>query len=227
MRYGLALSFFQRWQTRGVRSIREMTVQLAKIAGNQAKLDWLREQCEMRVIGLSFNYKLQWGSSKDEDIGTVEDLTGHLKEILEEEQERRGACELPDRCPIPTVRRKTFKELGTPTLQAKEIASRVQEYGAEELLERAERERVRLEEAGEIDRVADENPEEAPPCDDSLVGAELEICWRYWLPYTDASGRQRRKGAKMWCLGTVVQVCRRPTSRLPMPLVHLAHTHAT
>ena len=86
-RYGLALSFFQRWQTRGVRSIREMTVQLAKIAGNQAKLDWLREQCEMRVIGLSFNYKLQWGSSKDEDIGTVEDLTGHLKEILEEEQE--------------------------------------------------------------------------------------------------------------------------------------------
>ena len=59
-----------------------MTVQLAKIAGNQAKLDWLREQCEMRVIGLSFNYKLQWGSSKDEDIGTVEDLTGHLKENL-------------------------------------------------------------------------------------------------------------------------------------------------
>ena len=125
------------------------------------------------------------------------------------------------------MRRKTFKELGTPTVQAKEIASRVQEYGAEELLERAERERVRLEEAGEIDRVADENPEEAPPCDDSLVGAELEICWRYWLPYTDASGRQRRKGEKMWCPGTVVQVCRRPTSRLPMPLVHLAHTHAT
>ena len=80
---------------------------------------------------------------------------------------------------------------------------------------------------GEIDRVADGQPEDAPPCDDSLVGAELEICWRYWVPYTDASGRQRRKGAKMWCLGTVVQVCRRPTSRLPMPLVHLAHTHAT
>ena len=75
---------------------------------------------------------------KTNSVGTVDDLTGHLKEILEEEQERRGAGELPDRCPIPTVRRKTFKELGTPTVQAKEIASRVQEYGAEELLERAE-----------------------------------------------------------------------------------------
>ena len=130
-----------------------MTAQLAKIEGNQAKLDWLREQCELRVIGLELqlHVQLQWGSNQDEDIGTVrDDLTGHLKEILEEEQERRGACELPDRCPIPTVRRKTFKELGTPTLQAKEIASRVQEYGAEELLERAERERVRLEEEPEL-----------------------------------------------------------------------------
>ena len=96
----------------------------------------------------------------------------------------------------------------TRTSAPSRSASRTQEYGAEELLasllERAEHERVRLEEAGEIARVADEQPEEAPRCDNSLVGAELEICWRYWVPYKDASGKQRRKGAKMgakmWCL---------------------------
>ena len=73
----------------------------------------------MRTIGLQWvEYRAAWSSSKDEDIGTVDDLRGQLKELLEVERERRAAGELPEHAPAPLLKRKTFKELGTPTMQA-------------------------------------------------------------------------------------------------------------
>jgi hypothetical protein len=52
--YALALSFFKRWKQRGVESPDAATKELAGITSNQKKLDWLREQIEMRTIGLGF-----------------------------------------------------------------------------------------------------------------------------------------------------------------------------
>jgi hypothetical protein len=96
-RYALALSFFDRWRQRGVESVAAMRVALSEIATDQLKLDYLREQIEMRVIGLGFDeFKLAWSSSKDETIGTVEDLTEQLREVLIEQQEREACDELPD-----------------------------------------------------------------------------------------------------------------------------------
>ena len=47
------------------------------------------------------------------------ELTNHLKAILNIEQTRRAAGELPTHAPAPIMRRKTFKELGTPTEQVR------------------------------------------------------------------------------------------------------------
>ena len=100
----------------------------------------------------------------------------------------------------------TYKELGTPTVQADALAGKVRELPAAELLDRAQRERVRLETVGELDRVGDMQPEHPPPCDESLVGSQLEIRWRYWAKDEDPTTKRKKKSVDIWCEGEVVQV---------------------
>lgn len=105
----------------------------------QDKLNWCREQIEMRVVGLSWtDWSTPWGSSKDdkdENVGTLPQLVAHLKEVLTEEKSLRARGELPSQeralqsadllaqeCPAAQFKRKTFKALGTPTAQADELA---------------------------------------------------------------------------------------------------------
>jgi len=99
----------------------------------------------------------------------------------------------------------------TVGVQAKELGASIKELSPEELLELANRRRAQLEEAGEIDRVADEQPESVPARDDSIVGSSLEICWgRYWRKPTEQEiekGEKRKKiQEKIWCEGEVVLV---------------------
>lgn len=138
----------------------------------QDKLDWLREQIEMRTVGLSWtDWKTPWSSSNDEHIGSVEQLTTHLKEVLKEEQtlEQRGLLPCKERalesrenfmaeCPPPQLKRKTFKTLGTPTVQAGELCADRIEITPEEAAAAAQRRREELELQGEIDWVGDRQP---------------------------------------------------------------------
>lgn len=120
----------------------------------------------MRTIGLSWNeWRTAWSSSKDEHIGTVEQLQEHLKAVLEEELRLSESGALPSKtgsieveCPTPQLRRKTFKALGTPTVQAASLSNDVIELSQEELLAQAQRRRIELEEKGEIDWVCDRLP---------------------------------------------------------------------
>jgi hypothetical protein len=206
-RYALALSFFDRWRKRGVETVVAVTAALRDISTSQLKLDYLREQIEMRVIGLGFDeFKAAWSSGKDEDIGTVADLTESLHEILGEEQQRRRKGELPEAAVVPQMRRKTFKMLGTPTVQAAALADKVLELPVEKLLERAERERERLEDAGELDGVGDNQPEKPPRCDDALIGTKLEVRWRYWAKVTDPKDKRKKQAVDIWTEGEVVQI---------------------
>ena len=91
---------------------------------------------------------------------------------------------------VPQMRRKTFKELGTPTVQATELGDKVISLPAAELLERATAERARMVAAGEIDDVAEEQPQDAPPIGASLIGTELDIRWRYWVPVPDPKDKR-------------------------------------
>ena len=215
--YALALSFFKKWQSRRVASVAAMHTALAALElpddvrkQTQEQLNYLREQIEMRVVGCGFQYKLTWYSSKSEEIGTVADLTELLIEILNEEGERQTHDDLPKVAAVPVMKRKSFKELGTPTAQAKALAPVIKELSPEELLALAVVKRKELEAAGEIDEVGDSQPEHPPALDDSLIGTQLEVCWRYWRPPTEeekGQGEKRKKIAvPIWCEGDVMLV---------------------
>eukprot|EP00966_Prymnesium_polylepis_P331666 7387242-Prymnesium_polylepis.1 len=255
------LSFFERWKKRGVRSVKDLNLKLCQIeqengdnerAGYQARLDWLRDQIEMRTRGLRWTeFKTKWSSSLDDSTGTVEQLTGHVKEILTEENEQRSAgaplsCRptrtaaprshrhrtatappphrhrclshitsaiagtLPETAPAPTMPRKTFKQLGTRTKQAEEFAEEMIELTPEEMRDRAECAHERLQAAGEIDKLEDQQPDDAPPFDSALIGVTLEINWRYWVRTNG-----KRKGQLIWCEGVVIEVADAKNTQLP------------
>ena len=216
--YAMALSFFDRWSKRGVQSMTEARKKINAMEKSQDKLDYLREEIEMRVIGLGFEeYKTAWSSSKDEHVGTVDDLSSQLQLILADERERRASGELPERAVVPQMRRKTYKELGTPTVQAAALAVQVLSIDEGLLLERAKEKRQQLEDTGELDAVGDNQPELPPACDETLVGTLLELRWRYWTKITDeerAAGDKRKKRAvDIWCEGEVVRVANGKTDK--------------
>lgn len=142
------------------------------LLATQDQLDYLREQIEMRCIGLSWtDWVTPWSSSKDSNVGTVAQLTEHLKAVLAEEQRLGAQGMLPSKeralasadgfkneCPAPQMRRKTFKALGTPTVQADALCGERTMLSADELAARALRRRSELEAAGEIDWVGDRQP---------------------------------------------------------------------
>jgi hypothetical protein len=88
--WAYGMSFFERWQERGVRSVAQLTAGLRKLdatttepddvrRSTQEKLDWLREQIEMRTRGLQWvDFKAKWSSSLDAHVGTVEELTAQV-----------------------------------------------------------------------------------------------------------------------------------------------------
>lgn len=105
-----------------------MEAKLESISSNQKKLDFLRLQIDMRVIGLGFvEFKTAWSSSSDPTVGTVEDLSAQLRDIIIDEEDRRVCNELPDAAVVPVMKRKTFKELGTPTAQAEALGNSIKE----------------------------------------------------------------------------------------------------
>ena len=115
----------------------------------------------------------------------------------------------PQAAVVPVMKRKTFKALGTPTAQAKELEHSIKDLSPEELLALARARRVELEAAGEVDRVHDVQPSKAPIIDASFVGTQLEVCWRYWRdpdPENPKEAGKKRVGEKMWCEATVVEV---------------------
>lgn len=200
--FAMALSFFDRYKQRGIASIQDARAHLSTISSEQLRLDWLREQIEMRVVGLGWiEFKPQWSSGKDDNVGSIEDLTNHLSDILDEEAERP----IPEAAAAPIMRRKTFKELGTPTAEAEQLADQSLSLSTEQLLAQAQAKRAELEARGELDMVGDRQPRLPPPLDQSLVGRKLEIHWRYWRA-AEPGERGKRKQVFIWCEGVVAEV---------------------
>jgi hypothetical protein len=228
--YARALAFFARWKARGVVDTYAMEAALDKIATsnaappeadgaakakaaariNQLKLDYLREQIEMRVVGLGFTeFKTPWSSSTDETVGSLEALTQLLTDILWDERARQIDGDLPEVAVVPIMKRKTFKQLGTPTAQATELAQKIKDLSDEELLELAEEERQRLEEEGELDAIGDVQQEEAPAINDSLIGSGLEVCWRC-ADHSPPPARRRHRMRSPPPQRTLATVCSLP-----------------
>lgn len=174
----------------------------------------------MRTVGLSWSeWTTPWSSKTDETVGTVEQLVAHLKLVLEEEAalERRGLlpskaralqsdASMSAECPAPQLRRKTFKALGTPTVQSQALSNDKTDLSAQQVLAAAQRRRRELEAQGEIDWVCDRQPYstgQGPVPGKELVGKTIEVRWRY---------RHKTTGEPvyMWCEGEVVQASFRP-----------------
>ena len=82
--FGFCLSFFERWKERGVRTVSELNAGLKGLdcvepeptpqqrrQAVQAKLDWLREQIEMRTRGLQWvdlKAAPAWSSCSDHQV---------------------------------------------------------------------------------------------------------------------------------------------------------------
>lgn len=201
--FAMALSFFDRYKQRGIRSVEAMIAHLQGTQSTQQQLDWLREQIEMRVIGLGWvEFRPRWSSGSDEQVGSVSDLTSQLTDILEEEFERQ----IPEAAPAPIMRRKTFKQLGVLTAQAEQLSDQRLSLSAEQLRAAAIAERQRLQTSGILDTVGDCQPEQPPRLDQELVGRKLEIHWRYWRP-AEPGERGKRKQVcgvtHVSCIGNV------------------------
>lgn len=95
-------------------------------AAEGAKLKWLREQIEMRVLGFGWtHHRTFWSSTNDETVGTVDALVGSLCDIITEEIAAKRLNELPTAAQPPPCRVRTMKQLGTPCIDAQQLASKV------------------------------------------------------------------------------------------------------
>lgn len=100
------------------------------------------------------------------------------QKVLPVEAERRRDGLIPSEPPLPDFKAKSLKQLGMPTSDSTELASKAL-CSPEQLQAAVEREQQRRAEAGFSDAVQALQPKEAPPIDDTLVGKQLEICWNY------------------------------------------------
>lgn len=117
---------------------------------------------------------IPWKQGDERPADQVMRLVNHLKTVLQQEKGRTP----PTEPPLPDFKAKTLKQLGAPTADSIELASRALRCSPEQLRASIEREQQRRVEAGLADAVQASQPKEAPAME-SLVGKRLEICWNY------------------------------------------------
>eukprot|EP00965_Chrysotila_dentata_P253548 6211298-Pleurochrysis_carterae.AAC.1 len=164
----------------------------------------------MRVLGLGLaEHAISWstgGATRSND-----ELLEALGKALAAEARLRADGALPTEAVPPRAKAKSYKQLGTPTVDAEELAE-IEEVDAAQLrlAANAAREAADKELAG--DSLQDQQPSEPPALDARLVGRKLEVRWRYILtpsPATSATTPTRTHDPThtyMWCEGEVVSV---------------------
>ena len=189
--YTTSLQRFQAYELRAVKTSGAVTARLEQMVHADGRPKeapqkaYLREQIEMRVLGLGWTqFETAWSSGKDKHIGSIAHLRKHLDEILVHEMGQRRLKRIPTEAAAPEMKARTMKELGTATCDSKELAAKAL-FSVEEVRLAAIAEQARRDEAGEDDVLEREQPEDPPPLDDSLVGKRLEICWKYYSTETD------------------------------------------
>jgi hypothetical protein len=116
-RYANGLELFTAWRAHGVRDWGAAGAKLLAAGSEAEKLLFLRNEIEMRLIGLGWTqFETRWSSSSDETVGTVDNLSGLLKDILAHETAERRLNNLPKEAAPPPLRMRTLKDLGTPSI---------------------------------------------------------------------------------------------------------------
>ena len=210
-RYAYALELFDAWAAQRERGgLTPAAIKKALLDENgkdkpeAQKLEYLRLQIEMRVLGLGWTeYSTRWSSKGDDRIGTVAHLHSLLEEIVTDERGRarftagtnRG---LPTEAAPPQTGMATVGQLGTADADATAVSAKAV-FNADELRKKAEAERERRIEAGIADGVEALQPDEAPAFDEALVGKRLEVLWKY-------HDKDTQQPHLIWATGRVTQI---------------------
>ena len=135
------------------------------------KLEFLRLQIEMRVIGLGWaQFSTKWSNSADSRIGTVHHLRSLLvDEILPHERALHRLRQLPTEAAPPQHAFKCMGTLGTVDADAASFESKAM-FSTEELHGKAKRLREIRVRSGVADAVERMQPLQRPDFNSSLVG---------------------------------------------------------
>ncbi len=166
---------------------------LRKLTSKSAKLEAVKENIRMRVVGLGWDdCRTAW--SKNGKEYTPDELAQHLKNIIRDTRNRK----IPKNAPVVLPMRKELPVLGTQTSDVVAIdAARL--ATSDEFEANARRIRDDREANGIGDSCGNKQPMSAPNVDDELIGKRLEVCVEYEL--LNEIGTELR-----WCPGEVTLV---------------------
>jgi hypothetical protein len=198
-KYARAKELFTAWQQQRAESIEEVDAWMVERPEVQ-KLEFLRKQIEMRVLGCGWTqYETAWSSSSDSSIGTVEHLRGVLEEIIIEERSLKRLKRLPKEAAPPQFLSRERLQLGTADEDVLDVESRAL-FSSAELERKTELAMERRRAAGISDAVEDLQPLRAPAFDEQLVGRRIEVLWKYF----DKDNGD--KATLIWASGRVTRI---------------------
>ena len=149
---------------------RQIDTELRKLTSNTAKIDALKENIRIRVIGLGWS-DLATPWSRNGKSSTVDQLKVHLKMIIKEQRKR----DIPSKPLVQLPKRKDLPILGTKTIDLTSI-----EIKSASIHDKFEEQTRCLRDEREINGVGDSyahiQPMSRPNVDKSLVGKRLDIC---------------------------------------------------
>lgn len=172
---------FEAYAARALRSWQQVERALSTMLSAAAQLGFLREQIELRSLGLGWSdLCISWTQGREESADqSISRLCAHLRErVLPVELERHRNGLVPREAPLPDFKAKSLNQLGKPTTDSTELASFAL-CSPEQLQAAIKRERERRIAAGFADDVQALQPKEAPEINEELVGKKLEVCWNY------------------------------------------------
>jgi hypothetical protein len=197
--YAYALELFKAWEAQRAKSSKEVDSALAARTSEAEKLEFLRKQIEMRVLGLGWTqFATRWSSQADEKIGTAAHLTALLNEIIVEEIALARLKKLPTEAAPPHHQARELKTLGTVDADALEIEAKAL-FSAEELRAKADKAMLRRLGDGTSDAVENLQPLTPPAFDQALVGKKLEVLWKY-------IDKATKEPMLIWITGRVARV---------------------
>jgi len=200
--YAYNKELYQRWEAQGARNPPAVVSALEARPAEAQKLEWLRLQIEMRVLGLGWSqFATRWSSKADSRIGSVAHLQKLLvDELLPFEMAERRLKKLPTEAAPPQSLQKEARSLGALDADAVEVEKKTL-FSTEELRRKSDEAMQRRVADGTADDVEALQPpkDQAPAFDQDLVGKWIEVRWRY----TD---KDTGEYIYIWSPGKVVRV---------------------
>uniref|UniRef100_A0A6S9ZF86 Uncharacterized protein n=1 Tax=Chrysotila carterae TaxID=13221 RepID=A0A6S9ZF86_CHRCT len=189
--YTKAMAAFDKYSApgRAAPTLAAVHARLKKLSSAASQHAYLREQIEMRVLGLglaehAISWSLAGAQRSNEELFTV------LHNMLKAEAQLRTDGALPTEAVPPRMRPKNFKKLGSPTADAEELMT-VDQIDASQLRSAADAARTANDEELVTDAVQDRQPSEPPPFDAWPVGHKIEVRWCYHLTPTSSAPTPR------------------------------------